>query len=119
MTRAALAAMALAVAAPVPVARAATDDALRTQILGSWGMDPTCSDGSLAFAADGTLAFSGPDGKVTETGTWTIADGVLRVVDGKGEPVPDATIVFGNETVTFEGTDRGKPFERTVTRCDP
>ena len=106
----------LTLVASAQLALAATDDALKTEILGSWGQEVTCSAASIAFAADGTLIFTRP-GDSDKSGTWSISEGVLSVTDETGKPIPDATIDIAGDDLTLRGTDRGKPFEQVLTRC--
>jgi hypothetical protein len=106
---------ALALAASVSFAFAATDDELRDQIVGAWGQDATCSTGSLSFNADGTFAFAQP-GADPVSGTWSIADGVLKGTRDGGSAQPDATVAFADGRMTM--TETGEPPRSAVfERC--
>lgn len=92
------------------LALAATDDALKEQIVGAWGQDPVCAEGSLTFAADGTftIVMAGDD---PENGTWSIADGVLT---GTGQPTSSVTI---DGDMLSLGDPEGGGRVETFNRC--
>ena len=90
----------LLVAASASFAQAATDDELRQQIVGAWGQDETCSTGSLSFAADGTFSFARP-GLDLQTGTWSIAGGMLNGARADGSAQPEATVSFAEGRMTI------------------
>jgi hypothetical protein len=91
---------ALLVTASASFAFAATDEELRQQIVGAWGQDDTCSTGSLSFAADGTFVFARP-GFEDQSGTWSIAGGVLSGARSDGSSQPDATVAFADGKMTM------------------
>ena len=101
----------LLVAASVSFAQAATDEELRQQIVGAWGQDETCSTGSLSFAADGSFAFTRP-GLDTQTGTWSIAGGMLNGTRSDGSAQPEATVSFadGKMTISESGGTQSADF---------
>jgi hypothetical protein len=112
MIRTAVAALALF--ASVSFALAATDDELKQQIVGAWGLDETCSTGSLTFREDGTFTFVQP-GSEPSGGTWSIAGGVLSGTREGGGKQPDATIGFADGKMTMtetEGSQRAAVFLR-------
>lgn len=104
---------ALALGASVAFAHAATDDALRQQIVGAWGQDPTCSTGALSFSADGTFTFSQP-GKDAQPGTWTIAEGILTG-SMAGAASPDAKVEITDAGLTIAEIESG--LTTTLLRC--
>ena len=108
MLRTTIAALALASSALTAVA--ATDEELREQIVGPWGPDETCAEGNLTFNADGTYAIVRPDDD-PETGTWTIAEGIITATD---QPTSSVTI-DGDRLVL--GDPKGGPRGETFIRC--
>lgn len=104
----------LAVAASATLAFAATDDELRQEIVGAWGQDAACENGSLSFKDDGTFAFLQPGG-ASLGGTWTITDGVLSGSRDGGGSQPDTTVAFADGKMTMTETaepNRSAVFER-------
>lgn len=101
---------ALGLVAVSSLALAATDDALKKQIVGAWGQDPVCAEGSLTFAADGTFTIVLADDD-PENGTWSIADGVLT---GTGQPASSVTIE--GDTLSLGDPEGGGRVE-TFNRC--
>jgi hypothetical protein len=92
------------------LALAASDDELRQQILGAWGQDPVCAEGSLTFAADGTFAIVMADDD-PESGTWSIADGVLT-----GTDQPTSSVAIDGDTLSLGDPEGGGRVE-TFNRC--
>ena len=92
----------LALCAIPTLAQAATDDELRSMIIGTWSDRATCENGTLTFNADGTFGSSGtePDGSDGLKGTFQIVGGKLAGTSG-GEAMPEATISFEGETLVF------------------
>lgn len=101
---------ALGFVASSSLAIAATDDELKERIVGAWGQDPVCADGSLTFAADGTFTIVMGDDE-PENGTWSIADGVLT---GTGQPASSVTI--DGDTLSLGDPEGGGRVE-TFNRC--
>ena len=113
MTRLPIAA--LLVAASASFAFAATDDELRQQIVGGWGQDETCSTGSLSFTEEGTFTFARP-GVAEQTGTWSIAGGMLNGTRSDGGEQPPAAVSFADDKLTLaEGGDASR--SATFFRC--
>jgi len=100
---------ALLFAASAPLALAATDDELKAAIVGAWGQDSTCTSGTLTFNADGTFALAREDR--SDTGTWTIAGGVLSGTTSDGSSRPDVKLTIEGDTLIFGDMDE------TLTRC--
>ena len=111
MIRYALAAVALA--ATMPLALAASDEALREQIVGSWGQDEACASGALSFAADGTFTFAQP-GRDPQKGTWSITDAILKG-SMEGTESPPANVDITEAGLTIGEIDSGKT--TTLLRC--
>ena len=106
-----------ALAASATLALAATDDELRQQIAGSWGADAECAAWSVNFGPDGRYVLDRPGTYQDQMGKWAISAGVLSLAKDTGNPEPDATIAFADDTMIFSGTDRGTPFKQQFTRC--
>jgi hypothetical protein len=84
--------------AVIPAA-AATDDEIKTKIVGSWADTDSCKDGALVFNADGTFASKGPDGSPPEDtllGTYTIVGGKLNGQAGSIQ-MPTVALNFDGE----------------------
>jgi hypothetical protein len=109
MIRIAIAATVLA-AAPL-AALAATDQELKQQIVGGWGQDADCADGSLTFNDDGTFALAQPGRN--ETGTWDIAGGTLTGSTSDGSSRPDAAVTIAGDTLALGTGDEAE----TLIRC--
>ena len=103
-------AIAIALAASATLALAATDAELTEQIIGPWGPDETCAAGALTFNADGTYAIVRPDDD-PETGTWSIADGVITATDQR-----DSTVTIEGNKLTLGEPEGGSRVE-TFNRC--
>jgi hypothetical protein len=85
---------ALALLATITSALAATDDDLKTKIVGAWAPSADCSQGSLVFNANGTFASKPPTGAGDELdGTYSIVNGVLAGVAGS-VTMPAVTVSF-------------------------
>ena len=100
----------LAFAASASLALAATDEELKRQILGSWGQHAECADGALTFNADGTFTIVMGDDD-PETGTWSIADGVLT-----GSDQPTSTVTIDGDRLSLGDPEGGSRVE-TFNRC--
>jgi hypothetical protein len=98
-------------AASASLAFAATDEELRTLIVGAWGQDPTCQSGSLTFNADGTFALA--RGEDSDTGTWQITGGMLSGATSDGNSRPDVKLTIEGDSLIFGEMDE------TLTRCAP
>jgi hypothetical protein len=92
------------------LALAATDDELKARIVGAWGQDPVCAEGSLTFAADGTFTIE-MTGDDPEKGTWSIADGVLT-----GTDQPTSSVAIDGDTLSLGDPEGGGRVE-TFNRC--
>jgi hypothetical protein len=114
MIRSAIAILALTASATLAIA--ATDDELRQQIVGAWGQDAACENGSLTFKDDGTFAFLQPGGAALG-GTWTITDGVLSGSRDGGGSQPDTTISFADGRMTM--TETAEPNRSAVFQPCP
>jgi len=93
-------------------AYAATDDELRTQIVGRWGEDAACSGSILTFNADGTFARgTGSSDAADSQGTYQINSGKLSGKVGDSE-MPQVDISFNADQLVLSG-DGGA----TLTKC--
>jgi uncharacterized protein (TIGR03066 family) len=83
-------------------ASAATDDELRSQILGKWGETADCKSGLLIFNADGSFASTDASGQsaADQNGTYAISGGKLNGKAGE-RTMPEVTISFDGDTMTF------------------
>jgi hypothetical protein len=98
---------ALALAVSTAVAFAASDAELREAIVGSWGQDATCSTGTLTFNTDGTFTLIRPDRN--ETGTWSIAGGMLTGIASDGSARPEVGVSVEGDAMIFKfGTQQDK-----------
>lgn len=104
----------LLVAASASFAQAATDDELRQQIVGAWGQDESCSTGSLSFAEDGTFTFARP-GLDSQSGTWSIAGGMLNGARADGSKQPEAAVTFADGKLTL--AEAASEQSATFFRC--
>ena len=101
---------ALALAASTTLVLAATDDELREELVGPWGQDAECAEGSLTFKANGTFAVVRPDDD-PENGYWSLMDGVLTATD-----MPTSTVTIAGNTLSLGDPKGGSRLEQ-FTRC--
>jgi len=91
----------LMIAAMVPAL--ADDQSLKQALIGKWGENADCKDGSLGFGADGSLTFVNP-GQADIRGTYNLnaAQLTASVPDKTLDPV---TIVIDGTTLTMTYPD--------------
>lgn len=93
---------------------AATDDELRSQIVGAWGADAACAEAALVFNADGTFSINeGGADAPGRPGTWSIANGMLSGATPEGA-MPDVTLRIEDAKLYFE---EGGQVVNELTRC--
>ncbi|MCB1500882.1 MAG: hypothetical protein KDK07_14005 [Bauldia sp.] len=106
-------AAAVLLAGSASLALAATDEELRSQIVGSWGQDASCGTGRLTFNADGTFTLARPDR--SQGGTWSIAGGMLSGTASDGSPRPDVGLSFEADTMIFKFGKQEDRFARCAS----
>ena len=96
-------------------ASAATDDELRTMLVGTWGQTAACAGMTLTFSDDGTFSAGkrGDDPAATRKGTYAIKDGKLSG-EADGQAMPEVTLSVEGETIYFVAESGTK---ETVIRC--
>lgn len=108
MLKTALAALALA--ASTTLALAATDDEIREELVGPWGQDAECAEGSLTFEANGTFVVRTADDR-PEKGYWSLTDGVMTATD-----MPVSTVTITGDTLSLGDPAGGTRVEQFM-RC--
>jgi hypothetical protein len=95
-------------------ASAATDDELRSQLVGRWGETAECAGSVLTFNADGTFVSSGGgDASGDRSGSFQITGGKLMGKAGD-TTMPEVTVSFDADKLLLQG-DSGDP--DTLFKC--
>ncbi|HZP21074.1 MAG TPA: lipocalin family protein [Bauldia sp.] len=95
---------------------AATDDELKTQIVGKWGDTSACPNGAaLTFNADGTFVSGGGTGNAADdrNGTYQINGGRLSGKSGD-TTMPEVSIAVDGDKLVFTN-DAGST--DTLVKC--
>lgn len=93
-------ALLMALAGP---AFAATDDELKTALVGAWSDVEGCTGARLVFKADGTFTTKSGPTEEERNGTYAVQDGKLTGKGSDGSEMPVVALTYDGTSISFQG----------------